>query len=70
MRQSMLPCGDLHEEHLCYIVSQGFCVAGDREYEALTNQPRFRCSHCGRQANCDRNLCVPVRIASLGVTDL
>jgi hypothetical protein len=48
------------EEHLCYIVSQGFHLADEQSYLALVTDPKFRCGHCGRQAAHDRNLCVPM----------
>jgi hypothetical protein len=51
---------DLHEEHLCYIVSQGLHLSDRPAYEELVAEPRFRCSHCGRTARSRRNLCVPV----------
>jgi hypothetical protein len=60
--QPMMLCNESHEEHLCYIVSQGFYLAEEQEYRALLRNPRFRCSHCGRQAHNDVNLCVPVDI--------
>lgn len=48
------------EEHLCYILSQGFHLADEQSYLALVTDPKFRCRHCGKQATHDRNLCVPV----------
>jgi hypothetical protein len=62
-KRSAMQCNELHEEHLCYIVSQGFYLTEDQEYRVLTDHPRFRCDHCGRQAHKDRNLCVPVKMA-------
>jgi hypothetical protein len=57
-------CGDaeLHAHHLCYIVSQGFDLTDERCYRALLEDPKFKCDHCGRTANRDQNLCVPVQV--------
>ena len=51
---------EMHEEHLCYMVSQGLHLSDPSAYEALINQPRFRCGHCHRTARSCRNLCVPL----------
>ena len=51
---------ELSEEHLCYIVSQGFNISDEESYLELIVEPRFRCEHCGRQAADNRNLCVPM----------
>jgi hypothetical protein len=52
---------EVHTEHLCYLVAQGFDVADEPYYRALVEHPKFQCSHCGRKAGSSRNLCVPVR---------
>ncbi len=52
----------LHSKHLCYIISQGFHLSGEREYKALIEDPQFKCEHCGRVANSDKNLCEPVEL--------
>ena len=49
-----------HDEHLCYIVSQGLHLNDQQAYSALTRDPRFFCHHCGRIAKSGANLCVPV----------
>jgi hypothetical protein len=58
-------CGnvELHTEHLCYIVSQGFDLADEPSYRALVTNPKFRCNHCGRKAASEKNLCVPGKVA-------
>ncbi|MHC4331677.1 MAG: hypothetical protein ACYSWW_26525 [Planctomycetota bacterium] len=50
------------DEHLCYIVSQGFNISDEQSYLELTTDSKFRCGHCGRQAGHDRNLCVPMEL--------
>jgi hypothetical protein len=49
----------LHHEHLCYIISQGFDQSDKQEYDSLVENPKFRCEHCRRVANSDKNLCKP-----------
>jgi len=56
-------CGsEFHQEHLCYIVSQGFNLTDERGYRDLVEEPAFRCDHCGRTAKSGANLCVPVKL--------
>jgi len=55
----------LHDQHLCYLMSQGFHLSDEQEYKALTNSPKFRCGHCGRKANGGQNVCVPVDLENL-----
>jgi len=50
---------ELHTEHLCYLLSQGFHLENAEAYLALVQNPHFRCSHCGRTAGARRNLCLP-----------
>ena len=54
-------CG-LPEEHLCYIMSQGFHLTDEQSYVHLITDPRFRCNHCGKQASRKRNLCIPMEL--------
>ena len=53
-----------HDKHLCYLISQGFHLSDKKAFQAMTNKPKFLCRHCGRQANNDKNLCVPDMINS------
>jgi hypothetical protein len=53
---------ELHTEHLCYIVSQGFHLRDEQAYRALIEKPTFKCRHCGRAASSDKNLCVPAKL--------
>lgn len=54
---------ELHREHLCYIISQGFSLTNEQDYRALVEEPAFRCGHCGRAAKNAGNLCVPVGLS-------
>ena len=51
------------DEHLCYMISQGFNVSDKTRYMTLIAAPKFRCGHCGRQAASDRSLCVPMELS-------
>jgi hypothetical protein len=50
---------DSHAEHLCYLLSQGFNLDDAEAYQALVQNPRFRCGHCGRTAADCKSLCLP-----------
>ena len=53
---------ELHNEHLCYIISQGMHLTDQQAYNALTAEPKFRCCHCDRTAHGAANLCVPTEL--------
>ncbi len=55
-------CTGIHTEHLCYMVSQGFHVSDEQEYNALVENAEFKCRRCGRVARNGGNLCMPVRM--------
>ena len=51
---------ELHNEHLCYIRSQGFHLTNEQEYKALVEDAKYTCTHCHGTARSADNLCVPV----------
>ena len=53
---------ELHNEHLCYIISQGFHLTNEQEYESLVEDAKFTCERCHRAAKSADNLCVPVSL--------
>ena len=53
---------EVHNQHLCYIVSQGFHLSDGQEYKALVEDAEYKCNHCGRAAKSDTNLCVPAHL--------
>ena len=55
-------CTGNHDEHLCYLMSQGFHISDEQEFKALIEDARYRCDHCGRHAKSDINLCVPMHL--------
>jgi hypothetical protein len=50
---------DLHSEHLCYIVSQGFHLTDAEEYKSIVKDSKFKCRRCKRTAKSMNNLCDP-----------
>ena len=61
--QLNLECpAELHGQHLCYIISQGFHLSDEPEYKALVEDAQYKCNHCGRVSKSDANLCVPARL--------
>ena len=57
-----------HTQHLCYMISQGFDLSDEAEYQALVKEPQFKCQKCGRLAKSEINLCKPIKLA-LAQTD-
>ena len=53
---------ELHSQHLCYFISQGFNLTDEEKYKAMVSDPEFKCQHCGRVAKSDKNLCEPVSL--------
>jgi len=51
-----------HREHLCYIISQGFNISDEQEFNALIENAEYRCDHCGHHAKSEKNLCVPMHL--------
>jgi rubrerythrin len=43
------------------MVSQGFNLSDETEYQALVKDPQFKCQKCGRLAKSDINLCKPAK---------
>ena len=61
--QDFMECrSESHDQHLCYLISQGFHLSDEQEFRLLTENPKFQCRRCGRIANKDKNLCVPFEL--------
>jgi len=43
------------------MVSQGFNLSDEAEYQALVKDPQFKCQKCGRLAKSEINLCQPAK---------
>jgi hypothetical protein len=53
---------ELHEQHLCYVMSQGFHLSDKECFKAIIDKPLYKCAHCGRRAHKAENLCEPVEL--------
>jgi hypothetical protein len=53
---------ELHTQHLCYVISQGFHLTDKQKYKDMVSDPRFACQHCGRVAKNAQNLCEPYEL--------
>lgn len=51
-----------HNQHLCYLVSQGFNLSDKEEYQSLLSEPAYKCGKCKLPAHSDKNLCMPVSL--------
>ena len=62
LEQTTECCTGNHDQHLCYLISQGFHLTDEQEFRALIEDAEYRCDHCGRHAKSDANLCVPMHL--------
>ncbi len=63
-------CGSSsHEQHLCYIISQGFHLNDEAEYQVLIKNPKFKCQKCNRLAASKINLCKPEKLSPVQEAD-
>jgi len=51
-----------HDEHLCFLMYDGFHLRNKEAYKELVQNACFRCQNCGRTAKNDINLCAPIRL--------
>ncbi|UCC23771.1 MAG: hypothetical protein JSW23_09930 [Planctomycetota bacterium] len=56
-------CGsDVHNEHLCFLMYDGFHLKEKEGYKQMVQDAQYRCENCGRTAKSDKNLCGPVAL--------
>ena len=53
---------DGHNEHLCFLMCEGFHYKNKEAYKAIVQDAQYRCQNCGRTARSETNLCVPVAL--------
>ena len=53
---------DTHHQHLCFLMHEGFHYQQPQQYKALVQNAQCRCQQCGRTAQQDTNLCMPVSL--------
>jgi len=53
---------DMHSNHLCYLMSEGFHYSHPDQYKQLVQDAQFRCQNCGRTAKSADSLCAPIKL--------
>ncbi len=53
---------DGHDQHLCFLMYEGFHLSQPEKYKELISDPGYRCQNCGRTAKAEANLCDPVKL--------
>ena len=51
---------DAHNEHLCYLMCDGFHYSHKEQYKVMVQDANFRCQYCARTAKRAENLCAPI----------
>jgi hypothetical protein len=52
--------GEKHEDHLCFLMHEGFHYSHKAEYKAIVKDAEFRCENCARTAQLAKRLCAPM----------
>lgn len=55
-------CDGEHEEHLCYLMYNGFHNDHKEEYKNMVQDAQYRCEFCSRTAKEAKHLCKPVKL--------
>ena len=53
---------DVHNEHLCFLICDGFYETNKEAFKAIVQDAQYRCQICGRTAKNENNLCDPVTL--------
>ena len=53
---------EAHEQHLCYLMYEGYHYTNREEYKKLVKDAGYICQNCGRTAASDINLCAPTKL--------
>ncbi|MHC4725852.1 MAG: hypothetical protein ACYS17_01350 [Planctomycetota bacterium] len=53
---------DVHNEHLCFLICDGFYETNRDAFRAMVQDAQYRCQICGRTASSRKNLCDPVTL--------
>ncbi len=53
---------DKHNEHLCFLMYEGFHLKNKEAYKQMVQDANYRCQNCGRTAKRAENLCVPIEL--------
>ncbi len=53
---------EAHDNHLCFLIYEGFHLQNKEAYKAIVKDAAFRCQNCGRTAKKAANLCAPIAL--------
>ena len=53
---------DVYNEHLCFLICDGFYESDKDAFRAMVQNAQYRCQICGRTAKSAKNLCDPVAL--------
>lgn len=53
---------DVNNEHLCFLICDGFYETDSEAFRAMVQDAQYRCAICGRTAKSAKNLCDPVAL--------
>jgi hypothetical protein len=48
---------ELYNEHLCFLICDGFYETDRDAFRAMVQDAQYRCAICGRTAKSKKNLC-------------
>ncbi|MFC1604769.1 hypothetical protein ACFL5F_07055 [Planctomycetota bacterium] len=51
-----------YDEHLCFLICDGFYETDSEAFRAMVQDAQYRCQICGRTAKSAKNLCDPVAL--------
>ena len=51
-----------HDEHLCFLMCEGFHYKNKDAYREMVQDAQYRCQNCGRTAKSEKNLCEPIAL--------
>ena len=53
---------NLHNEHLCFLMCEGFHYKNKEVYKQMVQDANYRCQNCGRTAKSENNVCEPIAL--------
>ena len=53
---------DVDNEHMCFLICDGFYETNKDAFRAMVQDAQYRCQICGRTARSEKNLCAPVAL--------
>ena len=53
---------EAYNEHLCFLICDGFYETDKDAFKAMVQDAQYRCQICGRTAKHEKNLCDPVAL--------